>query len=185
MISHSAGRFLNLVHPTQRILSIAAVRRNQAADAIIGIGLSDPYLSFASPLVSFKSSSQFTAALPAIVKDEDIGGLLIGMPIVDIGIFDTTTSVEDQLDLMATVEQANTNQLPICKSSLSCDLPHIRKAVEENVLWDSLHLEEAIAKGKTNGQTIVGSLLCPSIHAGVSLQVWLDEHCKGWQNTFG
>ena len=25
----------------------------------------------------------------------------------------------------------------------------------------------------------------PAIHSALSLQLWLDEHCGGWQNTFG
>ena len=59
---------------------------------------------------------------------------------------------------------------PCTVSYMDCDKSHYEKETEENLLWEGL--KEGASDEHCN-------------HSALCMQVWIDEYCGGWANTFG
>jgi hypothetical protein len=229
------AQFLRYLTPTRTILCVVATRRAELASSALvnaqkeflrpnldacdfGIAVSDPYLSHSKPLSDFVYSKHASLLydLPDLMRENDAGGLLIGMPILadknPVGGADTTVpnldnketpftpdytkladaaGIKDQDALQCAVQELFSGQAHsfsetlLVSTELVCDLTNAAFEFRENILWDSLVELGGEQQQQQQQQQKSQQQLCPSTHAGVSLQLYLDEHCGGWQNTFG
>ena len=70
------------------------------------------------------------------------------------------------------------------ESDVHKSLNEVLREHQENPLWDSVPIADFVSED--------GTLKCmgtekgvASLQATIGLQVFLDEHCGGWKNTFG
>ena len=65
------------------------------------------------------------------------------------------------------------------------NIDDVQKEHAANIQWDSIDVQLLLKGGDTkeNESSSMGGK--PGVHASVALQMWLDEHCGGWANTFG
>ena len=163
------AKFLQRLEPTRRILGVVNTSRG------MGLSLSDPYLSFSKPLLldsaqNMLSISKFVDKLPSVMREHDCGGILIGR---QMGVLMTVQDeVMQQAELTELLKQEGDliQQYPCTTSDLDCDKATYDKEIRENLLWEGLKVGDS-------------DFACD--HSALSMQVWLDEHCGGWANTFG
>lgn len=173
------SKFLQELEPTRKLLCFTRF------DSSIGLAVSDPYLSLARPLSKYVSvgGTHLSATLKKIQREEDIGGVVLGRAISGMsGVsLDDSEVLKEQgegLELFRTLPEFNA--LPCTFSDVDGERVDIERELQDNLLWDSLELtkdefDEDSSPSKRD----------PAIHSALSLQLWLDEHCGGWQNTFG
>jgi hypothetical protein len=172
----SPVKFLQRLEPTRRILGVVNASRGGG----VGLSLSDPYLSFSKPLLRTKLgmgvSNDTVEFLRRVMEENDCGGILIGRQMRALMTVQCVEELKEadvlqELLIESLVNEADLiQQYPCTVSSLDCDEVHYEKEVEQNLLWEGL-------KEGDSDESCDHSALC--------MQMWLDEHCGGWANTFG
>lgn len=175
-----ASSFLRVLTPTTRILGVVKAPRSSTDSCSnhgseIGLSVSDPYLSFAKPLVTrsgFKFGRKEDTA--TLFDDFDIGGILIGRAMTGLLVHTDEKTIErDQEELYESLTKfigGIEMTIPCTVTCIDANVDYIKKQLHENLLWDSLKDVDADSA---------------AYQSAVAMQVWLDEHCGGWQNTFG
>ncbi len=187
-----SSSFLRDLTPTRRILSLLFVSAtDRTDDRITGVGaaISDPYLSFATPLKSKKSTQSLRDFLPAIAAENDVGGiLLITKPIISSKSSYVSLATQKITDQMMRLDlrsgSSSVRNMKFIESDVYKSLEEVLHEHQENPLWESVSITDLVCED--------GKLRCmgteegvASLQATVGLQVFLDEHCGGWKNTFG
>ena len=168
----------NLI-PTRRIMGLVAM-----PNSTIGLSISDPYLSFAKPLtqiISFASESNPLPKLLDITKEEGADAWLIGLPVLmDVNIKKDQNDMKLRDEILTLFVKSALPLPAFCISKIKpSNIDFVTKEHTANIQWDSIDVELLLQ----NDYTCEGGK--PGIHASVALQMWLDEHCGGWANTFG
>lgn len=181
LVSATPACLLRGLAPYKRILSV--VRRK----GVVGVAVSDPHLSFAVPLtgqgLAWAEASRLVDGVSRLSAEVDAEALLVGLPISAPGAGPCAEALREQRELqLALLEGTPAEETPRWRALMGArggDMARVKEQLAENLLWDSLKLDQSAA---TSGDP---SRLRPSQHAAVSLQMWLDEHGGGWANTFG
>ena len=147
------------------LVSLVAV-----SDSLVGVAVSDVYLSCARPLPS-------TAALPtaAQLSLQQCGALVLGLPFGFACL--QKEHAARQKRLLAALDSRADNTLLVCAfpaQPLTAD--NLAQRYRNNLLWEQTALDELGRHGEGRDASIVAALV---------LQVFLDEHAGGWANTFG
>jgi hypothetical protein len=155
------------------LISLVAV-----SDSLFGAAHSDPYLSCARPAPSLAS----LASVAALAAKLNGGALVVGLPFAAAGMQDRERdAAERQRRTLAALlrEPALARSglmacafAPAQQITAAC----VAQLYRDNVLWDQTGVLEL---GKQ------GDAADASVMAAVSLQLFLDQHCGGWANTFG
>lgn len=182
------SQFLQKLEPTRNILCLTRLPNGKAGGGSLGFAVSDPYLSAARPLqreqVFSLGDRPLSAALKRIRYEQDIGGVVLGraisgMPLLP-GSEKSGDSEQMQIEVFGIVRSIKEFEtLPCTFSEESSNKVEIERELQENLLWDSLELAKEQLHGEGDPATMMHT------HSALSLQLWLDEHCGGWQNTFG
>jgi RNase H-fold protein (predicted Holliday junction resolvase) len=163
----SAIQLLQVLKPTRKILGVAIFKEK------IGIAVSDPYLSHATPITTISNSQRVHDKIFEVIKvakTECADALIVGLPVAG------KSGDEIRRDEFVQLLLAEPSSPVISVSDLApATEAYIIEEYKKNILWDSLQLESHDLNSEDSS----------SVHAGVSLQMWLDKHCGGWQNTFG
>ena len=187
----SSSKFLRNLVPTRRILSllfVSAIDRTDNRVAGVGAAISDPYLSFAAPLKSKDTTQSLRDYMSAVTNEHDVGGVvLITKPLVSNTSSFVSMSAQqamDQLSQSTSSSSSSTSLMKYIESDVNKTLEEVLQEHQENPLWDSIPIDDLVSRD--------GTLKCigeaegaASLQATVGLQMFLDEHCGGWQNTFG
>jgi hypothetical protein len=68
---------------------------------------------------------------------------------------------------------------PFCISKVKPgNIDYVQEEYARNIQWDSIPVP-SLVDGEISAEERCG------IDAAIALQMWLDEHCGGWPNTFG
>jgi hypothetical protein len=147
------------------------------SDALFGTATSDPYLSCARPAPAVAS----LAAVAALATQLNGGALVVGLPFAAGGGLQAERDAERQRRALA----ALLREPALARSGLmACAFAPAKQLTaacaaqlyRDNVLWDQTGLLELGEQGEAADASVM---------AAVSLQLFLDEHCGGWANTFG
>jgi len=177
--------------PTRTILGLTVVLL-KSCSATIGISVSDPYLSHARPLsrsIPFVSHNDTISQLLKITRDEGAGAWVLSSPVLihPADKNENHTRLRDDLVTLI-IKSSYQNLLPsFCLSEVHPGtIESIQKEHAANIQWDSIDLS-LLEEYNSFSSSIHVSVNPPvsGIHASVGLQMWLDFHCGGWQNTFG
>ena len=168
----------NLI-PTRRIMGLVAM-----PNSTIGISISDPYLSFAKPLTQSVSFSYETNPLPKlldIMKEEGADAWLIGLPVLmDVNKKKDQSHMKLRDELLTLFVKSSLPLPEFCISKIKpWNIDSVQKEHTANIQWDSIDVQ-LLLEGDDSSEGRK-----PGVHASVALQMWLDEHCGGWANTFG
>jgi RNase H-fold protein (predicted Holliday junction resolvase) len=164
--------------PTRRIMGLVAM-----PNSTIGMSVSDPYLSFAKPLthsVSFASGHNPLPKLLDVTKEEGADAWLIGLPVLmDVTIKKDQNHMKLRDDLLTLFVKSSLPLPAFCISKIKpSSIDFVTKEHTANIQWDAIDVH-LLLKDNNNEEGKAG------IHASIALQMWLDEHCGGWANTFG
>ena len=180
----TAAEFLRKLTPTRRILSIVA-RKRSCNPLNIGFAVSDPYYSHATPIFATLSKTVSVVKLVQnMAKEYDAEAILVSK--VCRKALETSSADDDK------IQDDVYNQLLIelrgfqIMKHLDCKPKSLEVVISEsevNLLWEQIPVTDLLSE-EQNEQKENVERNC-SIHAAVALQVWLDEHCGGWANTFG
>ena len=148
------------------LVSLVAV-----SDSLVGVAVSDVYLSCARPLPS-------TTALPTaaqIARLQQCGALVVGLPFGAAGL--QTEQAARQKRLLASLDSRSDSTLLVCAfPAQPLTANNLAQRYRDNLLWEQTALDELGRHGEGRDASIVAALI---------LQVFLDEHAGGWANTFG
>lgn len=171
-----------LLLPAEQLVARLPVYRSlvglvAVSDSLFGVALSDPYLSCARPAPSVAS----LAAVAAAAAQLNGGALVVGLPFAAAGAQAAELQRERQRRALAALLRepalARSGLLACAfapaKLTTAADVAQLHA---DNALWEQTGLEDL---GKH------GDAADASVHAAVALQLFLDEHCGGWANTFG
>jgi len=152
-----SARFLAKLPPLKSIMCI--IRSQEGA---LGTALSDPYLGFASPLVSI----QTIVEVDQLIQEHRPGGLLFGITMsTNVSTCDASRAHRDKIML-----SHGWNGLLTCSIDQQLTLEEaIRRKETEWEMWEDIDLSDGEA----------------STEAAAQLNGWLWDHCGGWRNTFG
>ena len=182
--------FLKTLVPTRKILALVFASPKDRSDersARVGAAVSDPYLSFATPVEEKLPTRSLRSWFPKIVIQEDVGGvLLIARPLVQSSCSYVSTPANKAMEVLLNLDLGT----PSTPSTLTCIESDVSKSLEEvieehkvNPLWDTMNFEDLFSpEGQLRSMEEKG---VASMQASIGLQLFLDEHCGGWQNTFG
>ena len=74
-------------------------------------------------------------------------------------------------------------EINFLESDVSKSLEEVIEEHKVNPLWDTMNFEDLFSpEGQLRSMEEKG---VASMQASIGLQLFLDEHCGGWQNTFG
>ena len=193
--SSTPSEFLRDLVPSRRVLTLLFVKSsNEMEDCnIIGAAISDPYLSFASPIdVHTTSISEF---LTKAVPEYDVGGIVvIRKPILDDGCdyeSDQEGGIKQLMKLKINSSNSTNCRVFCTKSDVAArSLQDVERESKLNPLWDSIPIDDILHGKSPVAMTQIfssgmGHESILSVHAAIGLQQFLDHHCRGWQNTFG
>jgi RNase H-fold protein (predicted Holliday junction resolvase) len=148
------------------LISLVAV-----SDSLVGVAVSDVYLSCARPLPS-------ATALPtaAQLAAHQCGALVLGLPFGAAGLQGEHAARHKRL-LRSALDTADSTLL-VCAFAAQplVTADTLAQRYRDNLLWEQTALDELGKHGEARDASIV---------AAVVLQTFLDEHAGGWANTFG
>ena len=185
----SAIQLLQLLKPTRKILGVVSLKvQNQWH---VGTALSDPYLSHASalpPFLPWSSTSSFATppvdALIALAKAECADAVVLGLPVE--GQDDPDAVARRDALLHHLVQSPHTPAIIVSVSDAPpATTSHVVEEFAKNILWDSLQVPNLQLLQHPTAVSVAPATDQACLHAGISLQMWLDKHCGGWANTFG
>jgi RNase H-fold protein (predicted Holliday junction resolvase) len=158
----SSVKLLQQLTPTRRLVGAVI------SDSTLGLSISDPYLSFASPL------PLVGLQLRKVLAEFDAEGVVIGLPLLPPdgpALGDEAVQLQRCIDALEHDLSASYSQLPasIFKERLTA-VAAIAK-YEQDPLWDETGIETDISDA--------------DVQSAIMLQQFLDDNCGGWQNTFG
>ena len=172
MLLVSAEQLVARLPAYRTIVGLVAV-----SETLCGAAVSDPYLSCARPLPSLASLASVGTLLAGKLN---CGALVVGLPFAAAGLHAEHAARAQQRALAALLRD------PALADSglLACAFAPARQPTaasvaalhRDNLLWDQTALEELGTQGEARDA---------SVTAAVALQLFLDEHCGGWANTFG
>ena len=147
------------------------------SDSLFGVAHSDPYLSCARPAPSVAS----LASVAALAAKLNSGALVVGLPFAAAGLQAAERQKErQQRALAALLREPSLARSGLLACAFVPAKQHTAACVaqlhRDNLLWGETGLEELGKQGEAADASIM---------AAVSLQLFLDEHCGGWANTFG
>ena len=156
------------------------------SDSVIGVAVSDPYLSFAKPLPSVTD----LAAVPKLAAELKAGAVVVGLPFAAAGLQQAASLqprahqhvvARQQRVLAALLREPAVGdaQLMVCAYAAPAQLhtaDSVAQSFRDNLLWDQTAVDELGKHGESRDA---------AIEAAVSLQLFLDEYSGGWANTFG
>jgi hypothetical protein len=194
----SAIQLLQKLTPTRKILGLCVVaasqkpQQQQPRQWHVGVALSDPYLSHAiavTPpphLLWATSSPPPVDAILALAKAECADAVVLGLPVEGTGDAEATARRDELLQHL--VQSPHATVMVSVSDVAPATGAYVAEEYAKNILWDSLNVPDlqllqhpastaSLAEGSAGGQAC--------LHAGIALQMWLDEHCGGWANTFG
>lgn len=170
--SMQPARLLQRLPPTKLILGLVGIGEGQRI-AGLGLSISDPYLSFATPLEYIQCRNYNDHAIPRamlLAKELGAGAVVIGLPVNQAS---DKESEFHQRELVKAFNAFTGQSMPFTISDLQTTVAEARATKAENVLWEDLCLDR------------LDLPLQGHLHAGVALQLFLDVHGGGWRNTFG
>ena len=149
------------------LVSLVAV-----SDSLVGVAVSDVYLSCARPL-----PSAATAALPSatqLAAAHQCGALVLGLPFSAGGLHKEHTARQQRLAALVKAD----SQLLVCAfgPAQPPTAAELAQRHRDNLLWEQTGLEELGKHGEARDASIMAALV---------LQVFLDDHAGGWANTSG
>jgi hypothetical protein len=146
------------------------------SDSLFGTATSDPYLSCARPAPSIAS----LASLAALAAKLNGGALVVGLPFAAAGLQAERAAERQRRALAALLREPALARsgLMACAFAPAKQLTAAcaEQLYRDNVLWDQTGLLELGEQGEAADASVM---------AAVQLQLFLDEHCGGWANTFG
>ena len=128
----SATTLLTNLCPTKRIFGL--VRQS----SLLGLAVSDPYLSFGEPLHEFDMKSLNFRYLKELCAEHDVEGLVLGIPILC-----KKQKEQEQQELLTLLRNScNELSLPLCQyeSEGMCDASYLKAELKANPLWEALDL---------------------------------------------
>jgi hypothetical protein len=171
-----------LLLPAKQLIARLPVYRSlvglvAVSETLFGVAHSDPYLSCARPAPSVAS----LASVAAVAAQLNGGALVVGLPFAASSLHAAELQVARQQRVLAALLRepslARSGLLacafaPAKQTTAAC----VAQLHADNLLWGDTGLDDL---GKN------GEAADASISAAVALQLFLDEHCGGWANTFG
>ena len=121
------------------------------------------------------------ASVAAVAAKLNGGALVVGLPFAAAGLHDAERHKERQQRALAALLRepslARSGLLasafaPAKQATADC----VAQLHRDNLLWEQTGLEQLGKQGEAADASVM---------AAVSLQLFLDEHCGGWANTFG
>jgi hypothetical protein len=114
-----------------------------------------------------------------ITKDEGAGAWLVGLPVLmDVNVKKCPNSMKLRDELLTMIVKSSLPIPPFCISKVKPGtIDFVQKESAANIQWDSIDAAQLLLDDDGSSK--------PGVHASIALQMWLDEHCGGWQNTFG
>jgi RNase H-fold protein (predicted Holliday junction resolvase) len=161
---------LGQLTPTRRL--IGAVACELGGTRFLGLSISDPYLSFASPLADFTDRGQ----LCELLSEHDAEGIIIGLPLLPVGkpTTDSAALFQSCVDALEVINRPPIeSELPISIFEERLTYGAAMQCFEQDPLWDQTGMEAD------------ANDISPGVQSAIMLQQFLDENCGGWQNTFG
>ena len=148
-----------------------------ASDALYGAAVSDPHLSCARPLRSVDAP----AGVAALAATLQCGALVIGLPFGAAGLQAEEEHKARQRRVLAALlrDPALAGRGLLACAFVPARQPTAASVAEQhrdNLQWDQTAVEELGTRGEERDA---------AVNAAVALQLFLDEHCGGWANTFG
>ena len=147
------------------------------SESLYGVAHSDPYLSCARPAPSVAS----LASVAALVAKLNCGALVVGLPFAAAGVEHAQRNAQRQQRALAALLRdpalARSGLLacafvPAKQHTAAC----VAQLHRDSLLWEGTGLEELGTQGEAHDASVM---------AAISLQLFLDEQCGGWANTFG
>jgi RNase H-fold protein (predicted Holliday junction resolvase) len=149
------------------------------SESLIGVAVSDPYLSCARPVHSVTYSA-LTTSLPKLVAEHKAGAFVVGLPFAASGLRAEHRARQQRLLAQLIKQSCDLEGTQLMACSYAASPQHTADSVassyRDNLLWDQTAVDELGVQGASRDA---------SIHAAVALQLFLDEHSGGWANTFG
>jgi hypothetical protein len=173
-----------LLIPAEQLVARLPVYRSlvslvAVSDSLFGAAHSDPYLSCARPAPSLAS----LASVAALAAKLNGGALVVGLPFgAAAGMQEERADAEER---QRRTLAALLREPALARSGLmACAFAPAQQITaacaaqlyRDNVLWDQTGVLELGKQGEAADASVM---------AAVSLQLFLDEHCGGWANTFG
>jgi hypothetical protein len=172
-----------LLIPAEQLVARLPVYRSlvglvAVSDTLFGVAHSDPYLSCARPALSVASMGS-VAALAAKLNG---GALVVGMPFAAAGLQSAAELHKERQEraLAALLREPSLARSGLLACAFAPAKQHTAACAaqlhSDNLLWEGTGLEDLGKQGEAADASIM---------AAVALQLFLDEHCGGWANTFG
>ena len=184
------AEFLRKLTPTRRILSIVGRNTGNNNPLSIGFAVSDPYYSHATPIFTTLSN---TDSIPKLVqniaKEYDAEAILVATVCRNALAAYSVANDKVQDDFYNQLVRTQQGNFQIIKnvSSKHKSLEDVIAESKINLLWEQIPVTDLLLEALDDRKQNKAEDLTRncSIHAAVALQMWLDEHCGGWANTFG
>ena len=177
----SSAKLLRELTPTRRLLGAVVSCRNNTAEQhpsasiALGLALSDPYLSFASPLPTQNQS------LVDVLRECDAEGVVIGLQLAsEQPNNNELQKCIDQLEMMNQFPSEEELLLPATLFEQSLTPTAALDCFETDPLWDQTGMDQIEDDNSADQHAH-----SPDVQAAIMLQHFLDTNCGGWQNTFG